>query len=129
MVKTGTYVSWYGMKTRCFNKNYKDYKYYGGRGIKVCNSWMKFENFFEDMGERPEGKTLDRIDNNGNYCKENCYWATRKEQANNRRSNRYLTYKGKTQNVSEWAEELNINKNDISNRLNLGWKIERILAG
>ena len=72
------------MKTRCMNPNYTDYKNYGGRGITVCDRWREsFENFFEDMGERPCGKTLDRIDNDSNYSKKNCRWATYKIQRHN----------------------------------------------
>lgn len=87
MANTKTYNNWHGMKTRCYNKNEKNYKYWGGRGIKVCKRWMKFENFLEDMGECPKGKSLDRKNNDKGYCKENCRWATPKQQANNRRDN------------------------------------------
>lgn len=108
MSNTRIYRIWKGMRNRCFNKKGKDYKHYGGRGIKICDKWMKFENFYRDMGEIPENKTLDRKDNNKNYCKENCHYATRKQQANNRRSNVLITYNGKTQNVMQWSKELNL---------------------
>lgn len=83
--RTPTYYSWEAMKTRCLNSNSKDYNHYGGRGIMICERWMVFENFLADMGERPEGKTIDRIDNNGNYEPSNCKWSTMKEQNRNKR--------------------------------------------
>lgn len=81
--RSGTYTTWEAMNMRCNNPNYEWYYMYGGRGIKVCERWRKFENFLEDMGERPEGRTLDRIDGNLGYYKANCRWATPQEQTDN----------------------------------------------
>ena len=75
MRKTRVYYSWFCMKARCLNPNSPNYKNYGGRGITICKEWLEFRNFFRDMGERPQDRTLDRIDNDGNYCKENCKWS------------------------------------------------------
>jgi hypothetical protein len=89
--KSSEYRSWYAMKARCSNPNYKNYNYWGGRGIKVCDRWLNsFENFIEDMGKKPANTSLDRINNDGNYEPNNCRWATKTEQQNNRRNNKLI---------------------------------------
>jgi len=123
-----TYTTWQNMLSRCYNPKYKRFSDYGGRNISVCGRWKSFENFLEDMGEIPKGLTLDRIDNNGNYTKSNCRYATWKKQANNRRNNCLLTFAGKTQNITQWAEEIGIKRDLIYKRINkLNWPIERAL--
>lgn len=101
---TGTYRSWSEMIARCDNPKSKIYSYYGGRGISICERWRSFENFLEDMGERQVGQSLDRIDNDGNYEPGNCRWASKKDQARNRRSNCLVTYNGTKMSLSEAAE-------------------------
>lgn len=92
-VKTNrTYRIWSGIKTRCLNSNNHAYKYYGGRGITICEKWISFLGFFEDMGECPEGFSIERIDVNGNYNKENCKWIPQNEQARNRRYCKSIGY-------------------------------------
>ena len=122
------YSIWNNMKRRCYNPKSPNYSYYGGRGITVCDSWHVFENFLADMGEPPSGMTLERIENNVGYCRENCRWATKSEQANNRRSNRILEFDGKSQTMAQWAEETGIKWGTLYNRLRSGWPIERVLT-
>lgn len=122
------YMIWAGMVKRCNNPNDICYEEYGGRGIEVCTRWLEFENFFEDMGEPPEGMSLDRIKNNKGYYLDNCKWSTSKEQARNRRGNRLLTYNGITKLMIEWSEDLNINYSTLKNRLGRGWTVERALS-
>lgn len=119
------YRTWTNMKCRCFNVNDIGYKNYGGRGITICDDWMKFENFYKDMGDPEPGYTLDRIDNNKNYCKENCKWSNKTEQANNRSSNRIIKYKGFEKTLSEWCRELGLNNAATKYRLDRSnWTIE-----
>lgn len=123
-----TYRIWLGMLERCLYKTSRDYAGWGGRGIKVCDRWRKFAAFLEDMGEAPVGLSLDRRDNNGNYNKQNCRWATCKEQHNNKRSNRVLDYAGESLTVSQWAERTGIHKSALRYRLEAGWSIEEALT-
>ena len=112
------YKTWVQMILRCNNKNNNSYNNYGGRGIKVCDRWINsFENFYEDMGKRLDGMSIDRIDVNGDYCPENCRWASMKIQSNNKRSNKYIKYNGETKTLSEWAEYFNMSKQKLWQRL------------
>lgn len=114
---------WINMIARCENPNEIGYKNYGGRGIKVCKRWHIFENFLADMGES-KGLTLDRINNDKGYYKENCRWTDYKTQARNTRGNRLIEYKGITISVTEWAEKLGIGRQVINMRLKAGWSLE-----
>ncbi len=114
------YKSWMSMKHRCNSKSGNNYKSYASRGITVCEKWMKFEGFLEDMGRRPIGMTLDRIDVNGNYCKENCRWATVEQQMSNQRNSQFFECFGKTQTIPQWAREFRIDKETLRRRIVAG---------
>jgi hypothetical protein len=114
------YHAWAKMRERCTNPSAKDFKHYGGRGIKVCIEWENFSVFLNDMGRRPAGHTLERRDNGGNYEPSNCYWATWHEQQRNRRNNVRITFQGETLCVSEWATRLGIDHSTIRKRLSKG---------
>lgn len=96
------------MRERCNNPNHPDAHSYSGRGIRVCSRWDSFENFLADMGERPAGMTLERVDGAKNYEPSNCRWATRREQARNTRRNRYITHEGETLILADWSRRLGI---------------------
>jgi hypothetical protein len=120
--KQSEYSIWQGMKNRCFNKKVKDYKSYGGRGIKVCDRWLNFNEFLEDItneiGRRPSMEhEIDRINNNGNYEPGNVRWVLSLVQHNNKRNNIWVTFEGKTQTVSQWARELGWNPSILHHRL------------
>lgn len=123
LIGTPTYYTWANMKKRCGNPKAHNYRYYGGLGIRVCDRWQNsFANFQSDMGDRPKGCTLDRIDRNGNYEPENCRWATAKQQSRNRSVSAMLTVAGETKCISEWAEISGIPASTICARVNkLGW--------
>lgn len=120
----GAYSSWQAMKTRCLNKKSKDFERYGACGIKVCDRWLKFENFFEDMGPRPSGTELERKDNDGHYEPGNCRWASDQEQANNRSNNTRI--RGKT--IAEWSRETGISPSTLGNRRAVGLSDAEVLG-
>ena len=126
---TRTYQAWSSMMKRCNNPKALDFGYYGGRGIKVCERWREYENFLFDMGEKPEGLSLGRIDNDGNYEPSNCRWETGTQQGRNKRNNRYLEFNGERLTVLEWSERLNIPYNRLMNRLWRGWSADKTLSG
>ena len=126
-VGTSTHHVWMGMKARCDNPNNKDYRNYGGRGITYAPAWSDFAAFRKDMGERPEGMSLDRIDNEKGYSSDNCRWATMTEQRRNTRTNRQLTAFGRVQPLASWAEEYNLRRDTLARRLERGWSVEDAL--
>jgi hypothetical protein len=120
-----TYRIWTNMVSRCTNPNFDSFKWYGGRGISVCDRWRKFQNFLDDMGVAPDGKSIDRRETNGNYEPSNCRWATQTEQTNNTRRNRILTWNGRTYTQAQLAREVGVDQKLISERLKRGWTLER----
>ena len=130
--RTKLYGVWCTMKSRCNNKNTRSYKDYGGRGIKVCEEWFNsFGSFYEWSIQNgyKEGLQIDRIDNNGNYCPENCRWITRKENMNNTSKNVFLEYNGDTKTLSQWSDIVGTSEKLISERLKRGWSAEQALFG
>jgi hypothetical protein len=122
------YRSWKDMRGRCNNPKNDDYPDYGGRGIRVCQRWDDFAAFLADMGERPEGKTLDRIDVNGGYEPGNCRWADAKTQANNKRLNMRLTIGGASRTLQQWSEAHGVGRSTARWRLRQGWPLERAFS-
>ena len=117
-----TYRNWKHMLDRCRNHRHPKWRRYGGRGISVCPQWLSFEGFIKDMGARPPGTTIDRIDNDGNYEPGNCRWATAKQQSQNTRSNVVLEHNGMALCLSEWERSLGLYRGCLSRRLGLGEK-------
>ena len=124
------YYTWNAMKQRCYNPSENRFKNYGGRGIKVCARWLEsFDNFVADMGQPPtDDHSIERIDNNGDYCKENCRWADKVEQARNKSNNRVITHNGEALTLAEWALKTGIKRETIAKRLNEGWVVEHALS-
>lgn len=123
MYDTPTYNTWGHMLTRCRNTKHKQYPDYGGRGIKVCKEWEQFENFFADMGEKPNGLSLDRIDNDGDYNKLNCRWSDIKTQIRNRRVSPKYEFNGEFKSLAELAENHNISWRRVYERIRKGWNV------
>ena len=130
--------SWHAMMRRCYDPKCNGYERYGAKGVEVCERWKTFKNFLEDMGERPTGKTLDRIDNTKGYEPGNCRWATADEQQSNRRPNpsrkgralnglKLRAADGRELTVLQWARELGMSRDGIYGRLKRGWTIEECL--
>jgi hypothetical protein len=116
--KTRTYKIWLGMKKRCLNKNVKQYKDYGGRGINVCPEWKtSFDAFLKDMGNAPKGKTIERVNNDLGYSKENCVWLPKKEQSKNTRRTQHVEYNGKIFITEDLAKELGISGPTLKHRI------------
>lgn len=119
--KTSVYNAWSNMKRRCLNPRHPQYSEYGGRGITVSDEWLSFDSFFADMGHPPAGTSLDRIDNNKGYSKENCRWATKHQQVRNTRRNALVTIEDKTLCLAEWAAISGLSEYLIRQRMLLGW--------
>lgn len=135
---SGTHRSWYAMIQRCAYPSHRAWKWYGGRGIKVCDRWLGtqgFINFLSDMGERPKGMTIDRKNVNGDYEPDNCKWATWSEQSSNRRKKSpqkncsTLTVSGVTKPLIEWCKEFGLNYSTVKNRKYRGWPEEECVLG
>ena len=123
------YTIWSKMIQRCGNENEPSYENYGGRGIRVCERWLSYENFLEDMGRRPSKKhSIDRIDNNGDYAPGNCRWASRGEQSRNTRRNVLISFQGRAMVAADWSRELGIPQPTIHWRMAQGWTVERVLS-
>lgn len=127
---TRPYYCWGSMKGRCYNKNNQRYKDYGKRGIRVCKRWKNsFINFWKDMGgSYKQGLTIDRIDNDGDYCKDNCRWIDKTTQNRNKTNTVFIQYKGVKKPLTQWAEELGINPHTLRARHRYGWGVEKMLS-
>jgi hypothetical protein len=123
-----TWKTWKSMLDRCELRAHKSFKDYGGRGIRVCDSWRTYENFVADMGARPDGMQLDRVDNSKGYEPGNCRWSTPKQNCNNRRSSRYLEFKSERRTVAQWARSSGMSPSTLFKRLEDGWSIEKALT-
>jgi hypothetical protein len=122
------YRTWVGLKQRCNSKKGVQYRKYGARGITYDAKWASLEEFVSDMGLPPQGMSLERINNDGNYCKANCRWATLKEQNANKRNTRFIEFNGERKSMSQWAAQLGIKLCTLHTRIENGWPLERALS-
>jgi hypothetical protein len=129
MRKTSTYASWDNMKQRCQNINHKRFAEWGGRGITVCEDWQTFSGFFADMGVKPAGSQIDRIDNNKGYYKDNCRWVSGSENCRNTRASVFLQLGNLSLTLAEWSERIGIKVGTIWWRKTNGWPLEKALNG
>lgn len=127
--KTREYRIWVFMLQRCYNPATNSYKYYGAKGVTVCDKWRdSFVSFLEDMGEAPEGTSLERMDRSVSYCKENCIWADAFTQANNKSNNVVVEFLGKSLTLKQWSREIGVDYHALYYRWQRGWEIERMLT-
>lgn len=126
MYKSPEYNAWANMLYRCTQPTCRAWPSYGGRGIKVCDRWKFFENFYADMGPRPPNTSLDRLNNDGNYEPSNCAWRTWNQQQNNRRTKHVIEYNGKSQSLSQWSRETGIPISTLFGRIKSGASTEKL---
>lgn len=129
--RTPGYTSWYAMIRRCYEPGFREYGRYGGRGIRVCERWLRsFESFLLDMGPRPSrSHTIDRVDNNGHYEPDNCRWATRLEQNRNSSHCHFIEFNGRAMAMTEFAESCGLSREGVRQRLKYGWTVQEIHQG
>lgn len=129
MSNSREYKSWSLAKKRCYNRGCRQYRYYGGRGIRMCRRWrVSFQEFLNDMGSRPIGSSLDRKNNNGHYTPLNCRWATQLQQSNNTRGNRIIAWRGERKSIAQWARAIGLKYNTLWWRVKYGWSTRRALT-
>lgn len=126
--KTPEYRVWQQLRDRCRNPSNKKFYLYGARGVTVCARWDNFSNFLEDMGPRPRGATIERVNSDKGYCPENCKWATYTEQNRNTSRNSMITFEGVTRCASEWAEITGLTRYTVANRIRRGWSVKKALT-
>jgi len=122
---TKVHRAWTSIRMRCENTSSPKYENYGGRGIRVCDSWHSFENFLADMGQPPSAShSIDRINNDGDYAPDNCHWATHKEQSRNKTTSHNITFNGKTQCIRSWEDDIGMVAGTLAARIRRGWSVE-----